>query len=233
MGDVEEIIVLSGPAAGAVVGGFLQGVRADLRVTVVSTVRALEAQAGRFGPRVRLVAFTTGVIVPPHVIEALGGPAYNIHPGPPAHPGSFPDVHALLAGDALFGATLHVMHARVDAGPIVDVAMFDVPPGAERPWLATRAMQAAADLMLGWGARLAGAADPLPVRTDLAWASRKWRQADLTALTRIDAAMPADEVERRARAVLGGTLGTLVLDWNGRRFRLEPDGPDPDLHPFS
>jgi methionyl-tRNA formyltransferase len=231
--DIDEIILLTGPTPGGVIGDFLRRLRPGLRVTVAPTLRALEAQADRFGPRVRLVAFTTGLIVPARVLDALGGPAYNIHPGPPEHPGSFPDVHALMAGDARFGATLHVMHARVDAGPIVDVAMFDVPPGADRPWLATRAMGAAADLMLGWGARLAGDAAPLPVRTDLSWAPGKWRRADLTALTRIDAAMTAEEVERRARAVLGGTLGTLLLEWNGRRFRFEPDGPDPDLHPFS
>lgn len=231
--DIDEIILLTGPAAGGIIGDFLRRLRPGLRVTVVPTLRALEAQADRFGPRVRLVAFTTGLIVPARVLDALGGPAYNIHPGPPEHPGSFPDVHALMAGDARFGATLHVMHARVDAGPIVDVAMFDVPAGADRRWLATRAMRAAADLMLGWGPRLAADADPLPVRTDLSWAPRKWRQSDLTALTRIDADMTADDVERRARAVLGGTLGTLLLEWNGRRFRLEPDGPDPDLHPFS
>ncbi len=233
MADIDEIILLTGPAAGSIIAGFLGRIRPDLRVTVAPTLRALEARSDRFGPGVRLLAFTTGVIVPARILDALGGPAYNVHPGPPAHPGAFPDVHALMAGDARFGATLHVMHPRVDAGPIVDVAMFDVPPGADRPWLATRAMRAAGDLVLAWGPRLVGAVEPLPVRGDLAWARRKWRQADLVALTRIDAAMPPETVERRARAVLGGTQGTLLLDWNGRRFRLEPEGPDPDLQPFS
>lgn len=233
MDTIDEIILLTGPAAGGVIAGFLRRLRPDLRTTVVSTLRALEAQGDRFGPRTRLLAFTTGVVVPARVLDALGAPAYNIHPGPPEHPGSFPDVHALMRDERRFGATLHVMNPRVDEGPIVDVALFDVPPGVDRVWLATRAMQAAGDLVLAWGARLVGSVEPLPVRPDLAWAPRKWRQADLEALTRLDPSLSSEEVDRRARAVLGGTMGTLLLTWEGRRFRLEPDGPDPDLHPFS
>jgi methionyl-tRNA formyltransferase len=230
---IDEILLLTSPAAGEAITRFLRGIRPGLRVTTVPTLRALEEQGDRFGPGTRLVAFTTGIIVPARILAALGGPAYNIHPGPPAHPGTFPDVHALMQGDTTFGATLHVMHPRVDEGPIVDVKAFDILADADRVWLATRAMRAAGDLMLAWGARLVGSAEPLPTRSDLAWGARKWRMADMTALCAVDATMPQVEVERRARAVLGGTMGTLRLDWNGRRFRLEPDGPDPDLTPFS
>jgi hypothetical protein len=67
----------------------------------------------------RLVAFTTGVVVPEAVLERLGHGAYNFHPGPPDYPGWAPAHFAMYDGAKTFGATAHVMVRRVDSGPIV------------------------------------------------------------------------------------------------------------------
>src|SRR5690242_7992903 len=75
----------------------------------------------------RLVAFTSGVVVPGAVLAALGHGAYNFHPGPPDYPGWAPAHFALYEGARTFGATAHVMAARVDSGPIVGVEPFDIP----------------------------------------------------------------------------------------------------------
>src|SRR5215470_6679976 len=67
----------------------------------------------------RLIAFTTGVVVPQTVFEALGHGAYNFHPGPPDYPGWAPAHFAMYDGAKTFGATAHVMERRVDSGAIV------------------------------------------------------------------------------------------------------------------
>ncbi len=75
----------------------------------------------------RLLAFTTGVIVPARVLNALGHGAYNFHPGSPDYPGWAPAHFALYEGAQTFGATAHVMLERVDAGPIIGVETFVIP----------------------------------------------------------------------------------------------------------
>src|SRR5712671_2837369 len=75
----------------------------------------------------RLVAFTSGVIVPPSMLAALGYGAINFHPGPPDYPGWAPSHFALYQRATEFGATVHIMVEQVDAGPIIDVARFPVP----------------------------------------------------------------------------------------------------------
>src|SRR6516164_8934957 len=77
----------------------------------------------------RLVAFTSGVVVPSDVLDALGHGAYNFHPGPPDYPGWAPAHFALYEGAETFGATAHVMAARVDSGPIVGIEPFEIPNG--------------------------------------------------------------------------------------------------------
>lgn len=56
---------------------------------------------------------------------------YNIHNGPlPAFRGR-PEVaivHALLAGETTYGASLHEVDCGIDTGPVVDVESFDVGP---------------------------------------------------------------------------------------------------------
>jgi methionyl-tRNA formyltransferase len=78
----------------------------------------------------RLVAFTTGVIVPESFLQGLGHGAYNFHPGPPNYPGWAPAHFAIYDGVRNFGATMHEMAARVDSGPINGIESFPIPEAA-------------------------------------------------------------------------------------------------------
>jgi methionyl-tRNA formyltransferase len=231
-----RIVLLASYRDGPFVADFLRAEAAGRPVVLATTRAELDALAPSFGPDTRLIAFTSGVVVPGAALEALGGPdrnpAYNIHPGPPERPGTFPDVWALMGGDASFGATLHVMRARVDEGPIVDVARFDVPPGADRPWLATEAIRHAAALLVKWGGALCRDDGPLPTRPDLAWTGAKSRMRDFDDLCRVAPSIAPAELDRRARAALGGARGALVLDLHGIRFRHAPADEGP-RYPFS
>ncbi len=174
------------------------------------------------------------MIVPPSILERFPGPSYNVHPGPPEHPGSFPEVHAVNLKATEFGATLHEMSKRVDEGRIVDVIRFALTQDENRSSVSMAALQAAAGLMLRWGAHLARDPTPLPVRSDLRWAPRKWRKCDVDHLSDIDLQMPRTEIDRRLRATVGGLHGqTARMTIGTARYRLIPDTPDPNLAIFT
>ncbi len=174
--------------------------------------------------RARLVSFCTGVIVPAALLQKFGCGAYNIHPGPPSFPGRHPESWGVYLAAMRFGATLHVMTPRVDEGAIIATNWFDVPAGAGQRMLAETAFKAALDLLLAWFPRLVGEDAELPANGE-AWHGRKWRRADLDAMTRFDAGIDAVEFERRRRAFaeLPGCTLTLVLHGLEFSYIVPPD----------
>src|ERR1700742_508355 len=116
----DTIILLTGPVEQAVLAAALLGHNPRLTVHWVAASDALARVDPATLARSRLVGFATPVIVPPHVLDALGFGAYNFHPGPPQYPGWAPAHFALYERATEFGATAHMMAARVDSGPIVE-----------------------------------------------------------------------------------------------------------------
>ncbi len=75
----------------------------------------------------RLVNINGSVIVAPHVLDRFDGRALNMHPGPlPEYAGLHVHQWAIRNGEARHGATIHVMEAGVDTGPIVDMVRFPI-----------------------------------------------------------------------------------------------------------
>ncbi len=168
--------------------------------------KALETEG-----RIRLLGFATDVIVAPGQLDALGGDAYNLHPGPPERPGWAPSVHAIMEGDARFGVTFHRMAARVDAGPIVSALRFPMPDGGSLGLVDLLAEKSAYKLLMHVGRRLADPA-PLPL-TEIAWSGRRTTRRDIDALFAEAPTMTGERAARwsRARAgldpALAGTAG--------------------------
>src|SRR5262249_48472008 len=72
----------------------------------------------------RLIAFTSGVIVPRPMLGALGHSAYNFHPGPPDYPGWAPAHFALYDGARTFAPTAPLMTNPVASGPVSPLPSF-------------------------------------------------------------------------------------------------------------
>lgn len=123
----DTIILLTGAVEGPLFTALLQAFNPQLSVIVIDNNAALAALPPELLRRARLIGFTTPVIVPKGVLNALGFGAYNFHPGPPHYPGWLPAQFALYDDAREFGATAHRMVARVDEGPIVGVERFAVP----------------------------------------------------------------------------------------------------------
>jgi methionyl-tRNA formyltransferase len=189
-----------------------------LTVIPVETLADLNALQPDTLASARLVAFVTGVIVPAKLLHQLGYGAYNFHPGPPGYPGFAPAHFALYRRALEFGATAHVMAARVDEGPIVGVEMFSIPPGASV--ISLEGMTYARLTYLFWSlaAKLATCSQPL-AHLPLTWSGKKTTRRDVAAMCGIAADIPKDELDRRIELFGGHHSGvTPAIHLHGVEF---------------
>jgi methionyl-tRNA formyltransferase len=168
----------------------------------------------------RLIAFTTGVIVPARILDALGYGAYNFHPGPANYPGWAPAHFALYDGATQFGATAHVMEARVDCGAIVGVESFEIPNGIEVRGLEQMAFVRLAYLFWRMSRDIACSAAPLPL-VGISWSGVKSTKRMYAAMCDMPADIQPGEMKRRIRAFHDDFRGIpLTVTLNGIRFQL-------------
>ena len=177
---LDTIILLTGTVEQPVLGAILRSHNPALRILAVATaaeVMGLEPQLLR---RARLIAFCTDVVVPLRVLDQLAFGAYNFHPGSPAFPGWGCAFFAVHQRARQFGATAHLMAEKVDAGPIVGVELFDVPPGAGVPALEELAYAFLAQMFRRLAAQLVRSTPlaPLPI----GWSGEKCTRRRYAAL---------------------------------------------------
>jgi methionyl-tRNA formyltransferase len=229
-----QVILLSGSFEAGLIGPFLSTQNPGCRVRVTESLEGLEASfdaALAEDPlATRLVAFCTSVIVPARLLARLPGPAYNIHPGPPGFPGRHPESWGAYAGVGRFGATLHEMAPRVDAGPIVDVAWFNPTPGSGQIAYGMGALRAGLELIRRWAQKLAADMDPLP-HNGLMWSGIKTTHADLEAMCRVPPDIDPAELERRRRAFAEQAGSVLTVAVGGLDFRWIATAPSEPLAP--
>jgi len=222
---LDTVILLTGPVDETVLAAVLQRHNPQLAIRSVKTLAELEAIDRDTLARARLVAFVTPVIVPERILRQLGHGSYNFHPGPPHYPGWVPSHLAVYDRATQYGATAHAMTAQVDAGPIVDVALFDVPPGTGVLDLERMAFKALARLFWQQALPLATQAAAL-TELPVAWSGRKSTRRLYEAMCEIPADITPDDLDRRIAAFGGGHFGTFpTLTLHGHRFRLaDADG---------
>jgi methionyl-tRNA formyltransferase len=170
----------------------------------------------------RLIAFASGTIVPPHVLNSLGHGAYNFHPGPPAYPGWAPAHFALYDGARTFGATAHLMIDRVDAGPIIDTEMFIVPHGISIRALEQMAYVRMAYLFWRLARKLSTQVAPLDA-LPTKWGDRRSTKKMYESMCDIHADISEAEMARRMAAFhddFRGMWPTVTL--HGVQFRAIP-----------
>jgi len=147
----------------------------------------------------RLICFSSNVIVSKDILNLLRGPAYNLHPGPPEYPGSHPDSFAIYNGATRFGATVHEMIAKVDAGPIVKVSEFDIPEGIDSLELSKIAYQHLASLFLNLASYFASVDGALP-HIDRHWGPRKTTHDDFLRMKKYNGLLSNQEKILRKRS---------------------------------
>ncbi|MFL6707005.1 MAG: phosphoribosylglycinamide formyltransferase [Massilia sp.] len=99
---------------------------------------ALREVIDRFDPDLVVLAGFMRILTAPFV-EHYAGRMLNIHPSLlPKYPGLHTHRQALAAGDARHGATVHIVTAELDHGPVLGQAEIEVLPGDTEATLAAR-----------------------------------------------------------------------------------------------
>jgi hypothetical protein len=202
----DTVILLSSALEREIFMTVLSTHNPGLTIIPVETLADLNALESDTLACARLLAFVTGVIVPADVLDQLGFGAYNFHPGPPAYAGFAPAHFALYDRALEFGATAHVMAARVDEGPIVGVEMFSIPPGASVVSLEGMAYARLCYLFWLLAAELATSSQPL-ARLPLSWSGKKTTRRDYAAMCDMRQNIPRDELDRRIKLFGGHHFG--------------------------
>ena len=213
------IILLTGEVERIPLADILRRHNPNLKIVSVDSTEKLDNLSAPTLSRARLVGFTTPIVVPARILERLGYGAYNFHPGTPDYPGWQPASFALYDQARTFGATAHLMTRRVDAGDIIDVEMFDVPPDADIVRLSTLAYAATTRLFWRLAPALAGSPEPLTTAS-IGWGSRKSTKRAFAAMCDIPLTISKDELTQRIRAFgPGDTHSAPTVTLHGFQFR--------------
>lgn len=147
----------------------------------------------------RIIAFLTGVIVPAAILDALPSAAYNIHPGPPEYPGSYPESFAIWDGATAYGITAHEMAPKVDTGAILRVSRFDLPVQPDLNNMGDLVFGAAVEMFAAIAEHCAISDDDIPPSGDH-WAAKRYTKQDFAALCRSGGSYAGADLDRLRRA---------------------------------
>jgi methionyl-tRNA formyltransferase len=213
------VILLAGAVERPVLRSLLLGHNPLLTVMAIETRDDLSALSFDQLARARLIAFVTPEIVPASILVRLGYGAFNFHPGPPAYPGWAPSHFALYDQATEFGATAHVMVEQVDAGPIIDVELFPIPPDISV--LGLEGLAYAHLALLFWRLANSLATDPLPPPTrPIKWGTIKYSRRAYRSICEIPLDISKPELDRRIKVFGGHHFGIApTINLHGIEFR--------------
>ena len=215
----DTIILLAGPVEREALPGALTGHNPHLTVLMIERAEELAALGSDVLRRSRLIAFVTPVIVPRSILDQLGYGAVNFHPGPPNYPGWAPAHFALYDQADEFGATVHIMVEKVDAGPIIDLALFPIPPDTSVFGLEGMAYARLAFLFWRMARELACNVALLP-SLGVPWGNRKNSRKDYLAMCEIPLDISRAELERRMKVFGSNYFGVSpTIKLHGVEFR--------------
>ena len=215
----DTIILLTGAIERAALRAVLLGHNAALDVLAIESAEKLAALEPDLLRNSRLIAFATPVIVPKPILDQIGYGAVNFHPGPPSYPGWAPAHFALYDQADEFGATIHIMVEKVDAGPIIDLALFPLPPDVSVFDLEGMAYARLAFLFWRMAKELA-CARSLPPALPVAWSNRKHSRVNYRSMCEIPLTISKNEFDRRMRVFGGNHFGVApTIKLHGVEFR--------------
>lgn len=209
----------------------LQESLAGVSVTVIRNLAQLTAEVAR-APEAVIIAYGTGIIVPTEILAVHKAPAYNFHAAPPAYPGRDPHHFAVYDGATEYGATAHVMTARVDDGPILGVKRFPVTAGTPPHRLLALASAALTELFAELAPAMASGV-ALPVLAGESWGNRRGTRRLFRKLCTLSPLVSEEEFHRRRSAFQVEGYNNLTTTLHGHRFRIEGEAEQENWSTYS
>jgi len=142
----------------------------------------------------------------------------NFHPSPPEWPGRGGASLALYHEAMTYGATAHVMHPKVDAGPILSVRRFSIFPGESCESLFSRAENACLELFYEIVTHIV-AHDSLPELSGETWQGQAMTRKQFNEWLILDRE-DKDDFLRKIRAAKHSQFPGPYVILNGHKFGL-------------
>jgi methionyl-tRNA formyltransferase len=187
--------------------------RENLRVLAAVESRDVdEAKLARLEPDIVLSFLNEHILRGP----LLRIPGINFHPAPPNYPGRGGASLALFDGATCYGATAHMIAAKVDSGPIVAVKRFSIEADDGCDAVYARAELAALELLIGIVERY-GKSGEIGRAAEEAWTRKPTTKREFQEWLVAD---PADHATfvRKIRAARHPRFAGPFVDLHGFRF---------------
>lgn len=194
-----HILLLTGNREAPHFTQFLTDRNPSLTVSHALTLEAAEQALDGRAADTRIIAFLTDIIVPARLLDRLGPKPYNIHPGPPEYPGSYPESFAIWDQASQYGVTAHEMAPKVDTGAIVGVSRFPFPPEPDLTNIGDLIFAKAVELFAQVASHCAITNAPMAA-IDQSWGAKRYTRADFHALCRSGSGLSAPDLDRLRRA---------------------------------
>ena len=194
-----HILLLTGNREAPHFTQFLTDRNPSLSVSHALTLEAAEQALDGRAADTRIIAFLTDIIVPARLLDRLGPKPYNIHPGPPEYPGSYPESFAIWDQASQYGVTAHEMAPKVDTGAIVAVSRFPFPPAPDLTNIGDLIFAKAVELFAQVASHCAITNAPMAA-IGQSWAAKRYTRADFYTLCRSGNGLSAPDLERLRRA---------------------------------
>ncbi|MBL4616975.1 MAG: hypothetical protein JKY46_04725 [Robiginitomaculum sp.] len=167
-----RIVILTKQIEAPFLVQFIKNENPGIEVNAVLNESELRQQIGDQGSDTRLISFNSPIIIPKDVLDSLGPTAYNIHPGLPKYPGTYPVAFALKDHASSYGATAHEIIEKVDAGRIVLVSETNISTDISLQQLTELAFELATQVFSQIAIHCANSSESLPT-IDRQWVGEK------------------------------------------------------------
>jgi len=180
----------------------------------------------------RLISFGSRHYISPVILQQIGYGSYNLHPGPTHYPGWAPFYYAIYDQATRYGVTFHEMNDKIDAGDIVCVRDFDIPPHSTTQELVNITEFHMFELLKDLAPAFSNHVEYLAT-TDLKWQRQPLKKKDFLAICQIPLDISDEELNRRIFA-FGDSDGTIFpyLIAESKKYRLAFDTDHQDRHSY-
>jgi len=184
----------------------------------INSENDIEEKLRDLGSRAILINFDNGVIIPKQFLELFDGNAYNFHSAPPEYPGR--DVHhfAVYDGAQVFGATLHIMSEKVDAGPILRVRRCRVAPDDSPQAVAKKGLESAYEIFLETFEEILKGGSLGELQSENWEKKPKGTRNKMLQMCRLTSELTSEEVSRRIKSFDHPEYTNLFVELHGFKF---------------
>jgi methionyl-tRNA formyltransferase len=167
-----------------------------------------------------LISFGSGTVIPERIVNDKNFMSLNIHAGSPEYPGRDPHHFAIYNNAKQYGATLHLMHEKVDSGPIIDIEIFNVPKNITPDRLLGLANKAGWKILKRFFKKISEE-NKVNFLKSAKWGKNKTTRKMFYELCNIPLNITEEEFKKRLVATSSKNYNNLFIDIYGHRFRIQ------------